>query len=953
MLLKCEVCGRSPAKEMRFKSHHGYVVLRSEKVYEGVYCRDHAIMAASEARSGNLKGMWFGQYTLLFGTARLAWDSIKLLDLPAAVKDSPWEFHFTKCPNCSKANVSTSGECECSHCGNTYSIISCVYCDTVHVSRESKLEAAKLPTCCNCSKSSNQILAIRNSWQLLFSACFLQTVHFGFNKQLVGAEADLVTRIIQNVTSLDSATIGSLFGFSSEIIKRHWRLEVLRVPMPEDFKRFLLQILTACWMASCTNSDSKTAYVKAAKSLGFEMPYDQFIDEHFSESRGKDSPQDEGTFESSSCWWEILEVPRDSTLSDVRAAFHRKARSYHPDLHPSANSQEVDRLNAALKVFNQAFEIARNEIRARENQIDSADYGKSRNESKESSNKGDSNSDSSQRKSNATTESCPDVSDQTSDSQDATSDETACNARPSKDSEVNNSHPHDGLESVSPPESPDLCSKHSEAKAPESTLLGSDRDKESAEHVLEVGSIQQEVEESISHQKARAGSHQHLFNCEDETLIGSMQDPKVSTDERLEIDGVVRENALQQVSGSPARAPSIWGDLIWIYNTLSTSLVVLLIGTGFTVIVILAVRILPNIGESSSVDNERQIVATVGTKEKPSPSSSPASPIASAPLVRPDDSKQGLPAQRDPSPFIEIPSNERSIPPALIANEGPIFVRDLEIANEGGELVLWINLMNQFESERLRFSDANATLTKMLGNNFIAKGSTEFAFVTNKHRNMTIGASQRPRYIELRVPIRDTNQSRLVLIDGAVSSQRDWSTLDRREREILISSLQSSGRLSYQGFDKSKTTLPQINIELTSLRFDREIIEDIPIDFLPIEFQRHQRASRKRESQLYWDDMGIMADVISSKSNSPRMSLLTLVLRSDLSDYWPSSMFRGELTIGESKVLNSLTNIQTVRSWGFAPIGEDEGLLKWSFKGGSIFLTFDALRLSTITIKMN
>lgn len=86
---RCEICGRHPAKHMTFRAHQGFVLLRREIKYSGVFCRDCAIAVYAKARGATLAAMWFSPGSLVMGTLGSLWDSAKLLDLPLEVKDEP------------------------------------------------------------------------------------------------------------------------------------------------------------------------------------------------------------------------------------------------------------------------------------------------------------------------------------------------------------------------------------------------------------------------------------------------------------------------------------------------------------------------------------------------------------------------------------------------------------------------------------------------------------------------------------------------------------------------------------------------------------------------------------------------------------------------------------------------------------------------------------------------
>lgn len=131
----CQVCGRQPAKEMSFGAHQGSVIFRKVTEISGVFCRDHAIEAYLAARGVTLKGMWCSYGSLLFGTLRSLYDSVKLLDLPEEVKDDPWVVHVVACPHCRNKCVAPAGPVDCDHCDQSFAVLSCSHCKAVHVVR--------------------------------------------------------------------------------------------------------------------------------------------------------------------------------------------------------------------------------------------------------------------------------------------------------------------------------------------------------------------------------------------------------------------------------------------------------------------------------------------------------------------------------------------------------------------------------------------------------------------------------------------------------------------------------------------------------------------------------------------------------------------------------------------------------------------------------------------------
>lgn len=60
-------------------------------------------------------------------------------------------------------------------------------------------------------------------------------------------------------------------------------------------------------------------------------------------------------------WWEVLECEPDATLDDVRHAYKRMARQYHPDKVEGLGVELVELANRKMKEINAAWESAQKE----------------------------------------------------------------------------------------------------------------------------------------------------------------------------------------------------------------------------------------------------------------------------------------------------------------------------------------------------------------------------------------------------------------------------------------------------------------------------------------------------------------------------------------------------------------------------------------------------------------
>ena len=167
----CQFCGRHPAKWMTFRAHEGFVLFRRDITFSGTFCRDCALTAYASARGKTLKGMWFSPASLLLGAVSTVWDSAKLLDLPAEVKDQPWVSHKVACPHCHAANGALAGLTRCFACRKPFTVTSCWHCGTIDCSATTgSVDRLSIRECRACHKATAAFVAVRN-WPTLLIAC--------------------------------------------------------------------------------------------------------------------------------------------------------------------------------------------------------------------------------------------------------------------------------------------------------------------------------------------------------------------------------------------------------------------------------------------------------------------------------------------------------------------------------------------------------------------------------------------------------------------------------------------------------------------------------------------------------------------------------------------------------------------------------------------------------------
>ncbi len=361
----CEICGRFPAKMMTFRTHRGYVVVRTVSAISGVFCRDHATEAYLIAQSGSLKGMWFGTASLVIGAASSVWDSLKLLDLPSEVIDGPFVSYKASCPSCKETQYSLAGSCKCDHCGTEFFVGSCAHCGVFRCSgsRESVL------VCRNCHRPTPAELSVRYSLKSLIIAIAVEMAALANSesKDVDIAPMELLQSMSDSILGIENGVqIAEYYRFhylhvlhSSEELRRK-----LKSSVSEAGRKFCFSLAEAICMSREEGLKNRLGKLKAmASSLGVEF---QWGDEETHSERAEPA-------EIVDDCWSILGVVSDASEIEIKRAYRRRVIEVHPDSHGGRKlSQEA--AARATKALNEAYEVALELTRSRTTGSSRAEY---------------------------------------------------------------------------------------------------------------------------------------------------------------------------------------------------------------------------------------------------------------------------------------------------------------------------------------------------------------------------------------------------------------------------------------------------------------------------------------------------------------------------------------------------------------------------------------------------
>lgn len=347
---RCEICGRQPAKRMTFKAHQGFILFRRELEIAGVFCRDHAIDAYLASRKKTLSGMWFSPDAIVFGALRSIVDSVKLLDLPAEVKDAPWTFHRVACPNCKCAHFSTAGAAECKKCRRTFAILSCATCGSVHAVPHSGAPDELSLNCRRCNRLSAAPLPAQN-WPALLIACALAEA----GALVANADAFVDPR----EREIFASTLRELFPFKANTIT--WleeyfeRLDtlqesrLLRACIANCDQEILLVVLS--FAATVARADGYISNEELVVLRGLAGSIGADAEEFF----GQGGEFQRTTAANSTPWWTVLCVEQSATREEIDISYGKLARKFHPDLANSAPPAEKAAADLRMKEINRAY----------------------------------------------------------------------------------------------------------------------------------------------------------------------------------------------------------------------------------------------------------------------------------------------------------------------------------------------------------------------------------------------------------------------------------------------------------------------------------------------------------------------------------------------------------------------------------------------------------------------
>ncbi len=354
--LSCEICGRHPAKKMSFKGHQGFVVARREITIEGVFCRDHALGAFAEARGISLKGMWFSSGSLLFGALRAVWDSAQLLDLPDEVKDEPWVFHKFGCPKCNAEHYGFAGKYECETCDSKFLVLSCVHCSTIAVElTNEQFDDVTIGSCRRCKRKTPPPYPARNVPQFLMANSLVEiaanvSMQDGF---VHPSERVACADLLRQVFGFHQRTFEHLEKYFEDCLKNQSR-DCLSGCIENCHPQFLSLLLAVAVDVAQSDgpltSSERSALHSFAELLGLDLR--EFLDE---DSR-QDRPERRATEQE---WWIVLNVTPNATPEEIRIAYHKLARQFHPDVWHNASPSEQASAKERMTEINSAFDFTR------------------------------------------------------------------------------------------------------------------------------------------------------------------------------------------------------------------------------------------------------------------------------------------------------------------------------------------------------------------------------------------------------------------------------------------------------------------------------------------------------------------------------------------------------------------------------------------------------------------
>lgn len=340
---RCQYCGRHPAKYMTFRAHQGFVVFRREIQYSGMFCRDCALAVYAKARGVTLAGMWFSPGSLVMGALGSIWDSAKLLDLPAEVKDEPWTLHKVGCPNCKHGHFIVAGAAECENCGTSFVLTSCEACGTIHTEMTARSPETIDLTCRHCGRVSQSPSPVRNSPRFLLPRAMAEVAS---SIGVPGEEfADWCAATSEH-HGLEPQTwpwIGAYFADCGEQTEIG---QVLQNSIRFQQVEFLGLVFWASWQLSTPQQFARLRAL--VRSLGFDP--DLVFAQQTRREAAETSAQE---------WHAVLGVAATATLETVELAYRRLARQFHPDLWQNGSAEDLSRACQKMKELNAAYAQAK------------------------------------------------------------------------------------------------------------------------------------------------------------------------------------------------------------------------------------------------------------------------------------------------------------------------------------------------------------------------------------------------------------------------------------------------------------------------------------------------------------------------------------------------------------------------------------------------------------------
>ncbi len=337
-ILKCQLCGRKPAKRFSFTAHQGFVLIRREIDFSGTYCRDCAIEAYAHARGISLKGMWFAPGALVRGAVSTLWDSTKLLDLPPEVTDAPWVPHKIGCSHCGCAIKTFAGECECENCKSRFVVVSCIHCKTVNTVKTAVGEdAVSIRRCRTCSKRTEAPTAARNTPRLLFGRML----------------SEIAGRVHDDADPLPidewlAAFIGDQ-PMADETARWLWDIFDRRI---KDRNMATIRATTEAGILEGVHSALEMAFVLCTRQQRVLL---EPLAARFGWCLGENSDEPSNQSFNEAC--EILGVSSDVTKREAEKAYRKLALQFHPDRITLNDENKRDDSVRFMKAVNAAFDM--------------------------------------------------------------------------------------------------------------------------------------------------------------------------------------------------------------------------------------------------------------------------------------------------------------------------------------------------------------------------------------------------------------------------------------------------------------------------------------------------------------------------------------------------------------------------------------------------------------------